>query len=222
MFHDLQQIIRGALKVFFAKGQRKTSYSQFGEDMVLGQLIGKDVKNGSYLDVGCYHPIKHSNTYFLYKRGWKGVLIDVELAKLVTCRLVRPRDKTLLCGISDQVGKMPIFAAKPYSVMTSLSPISDDHRKIGVVDVTTITEVIEKYFAGDCPTLISVDIEGHDIEAIRGIDFAKYRPQYLIVECHESSLGIEAVLQSDLYKLISEKGYDLRGWTGPSLIFTAL
>lgn len=49
MFHDLQQIIRGALKVFFAKGQRKTSYSQFGEDMVLGQLIGKDVKIGLIL-----------------------------------------------------------------------------------------------------------------------------------------------------------------------------
>ena len=42
----------------------------------------KNKRDGFYVDVGCFHPKKHSNTYFLYKRGWRGVNIDMEEEKI--------------------------------------------------------------------------------------------------------------------------------------------
>jgi hypothetical protein len=31
---------------------------------------------GFFVDVGCFHPLFYSNTWKLYKKGWRGVNID--------------------------------------------------------------------------------------------------------------------------------------------------
>ena len=36
-----------------------------------------DSKKGFYVDIGCYHPTFHNNTYLLNKKGWKGINVDV-------------------------------------------------------------------------------------------------------------------------------------------------
>ena len=48
--------------------------SQFGEDKKIIKLFNR---KGIYLDVGCLHPIRHNNTYLMYKLGWKGINIDL-------------------------------------------------------------------------------------------------------------------------------------------------
>ena len=55
---------------FFRK-INKSFYSQFGEDKVLQEILKININKGFYVDVGCYHPIKHSNTYLLYKKAGK-------------------------------------------------------------------------------------------------------------------------------------------------------
>jgi len=49
-------------------------YSQFGEDQILDKLLPE--KKGFFLDIGAGRPIRYSNTYLFYKRGWNGILID--------------------------------------------------------------------------------------------------------------------------------------------------
>ena len=53
----------------------KFAYSQEGEDLVIDRLL-KGKRNGFYVEVGCHHPHRFSNTFFFYKRGWRGVCID--------------------------------------------------------------------------------------------------------------------------------------------------
>src|SRR5690606_35597241 len=36
----------------------------------------KKTTPGVYVDIGCWHPEKASNTYFFNLRGWKGICID--------------------------------------------------------------------------------------------------------------------------------------------------
>ena len=89
------------LKIFFSKNQSRVYYSQFGEDIVLREILHKDIVDGFYVDVGCFHPKKFSNTYFLYKLGWKGINIDMEEDKVSLFNLVRPKDINILSAISD-------------------------------------------------------------------------------------------------------------------------
>ena len=55
------------LKFFF-------NSSQFGEDKKIFKLFKK---KGTYLDLGCFHPIRDNNTYLMYKSGWSGINIDL-------------------------------------------------------------------------------------------------------------------------------------------------
>src|SRR5205085_2313829 len=52
------------------------SFSSAGEDMILRHAIGSDKMEGFYVDVGAYHPVILSNTYFFYLNGWRGINLD--------------------------------------------------------------------------------------------------------------------------------------------------
>ena len=56
--------------------------SQFGEDKFILNLFLDDYK-GKYIDLGCYHPTRHSNTNILYQNGWTGINIDLNLLYFV-------------------------------------------------------------------------------------------------------------------------------------------
>ena len=55
---------------------KKKSYSQCGEDLFIENFF-KNKNYGTYLDIGAFNPIKFSNTLLLYKKGWKGINIDL-------------------------------------------------------------------------------------------------------------------------------------------------
>jgi hypothetical protein len=40
-------------------------------------VFGKEYK-GTFVDIGCRHPVNHNNTYLLEKYGWKGYAVDLE------------------------------------------------------------------------------------------------------------------------------------------------
>ena len=200
-------------KILFSKKQSRTYYSQFGEDAVLRELISKKDQKGTYLDIGCYHPRKHSNTYLLYKMGWSGMLVDVEKTKLIACKIIRPRDETLLCAVSNEKGFAPIFAPKKYSVLTSLVKINDEFKKIGTIEQKTISEIIENNLSGNCPTVLSIDVELKDYDAIKSIDFKRHSPKFILIECSDDDFNIDQVLQTKIHLLLIKNKYNLISWT---------
>tara|TARA_B100000787_G_scaffold169044_1_gene159159 strand:- start:700 stop:1401 length:702 start_codon:yes stop_codon:yes gene_type:complete len=200
-------------KILFSKKQSRTYYSQFGEDAVLRELISKKDQKGTYLDIGCYHPRKHSNTYLLYKMGWSGMLVDVEKTKLIACKIIRPRDETLLCAVSNEKGFAPIFAPKKYSVLTSLVKINDEFKKIGTIEQKTISEIIENNLSGNCPTVLSIDVELKDYDAIKSIDFKRHSPKFILIECSDDDFNIDQVLQTKIHRLLIKNKYNLISWT---------
>ena len=34
-----------------------------------------------FFDIGCFHPIKYNNTYVYYKKGYRGINIDIDRIK---------------------------------------------------------------------------------------------------------------------------------------------
>ena len=69
--HILQNIY---IKNKFYK--KKKTYSMHGEDLIIGEYF-KNINNGFYIDIGCYHPLQYNNTTLLYQRGWNGINVDV-------------------------------------------------------------------------------------------------------------------------------------------------
>ena len=109
------------LRQTYFKKVNKNFYSQFGEDKILNEIIPKKLKNGFYVDVGCFHPKKYSNTYMLYKKGWKGINIDMEKDKIEAFKIARPNDFNFLGAVSDKVEKVKIFRNQKYGVSSTLN-----------------------------------------------------------------------------------------------------
>ena len=58
------------------KSKKRYHYGENSEDVLINSFFSKK-KHGTYLDIGCYHPIRGSLTYSLYKKGWSGTNIDL-------------------------------------------------------------------------------------------------------------------------------------------------
>ncbi len=87
-------------KVFLTRSSRRY-WSQYGEEIGLDRVL--DVSRpGFFVDVGCYHPTKYSNTFKLYRRGWRGVNIDLDEIKIAAFNLRRPGDTNIVAAVSDK------------------------------------------------------------------------------------------------------------------------
>jgi hypothetical protein len=78
----------------------RESYSQEGEDMLLERFL-EHRHSGFYVDVGAHHPRRFSNTYRLYRRGWRGLNIDANPGSMALFRHVRPRDINIEAAVSS-------------------------------------------------------------------------------------------------------------------------
>ncbi len=199
-------------------------YSQFGEDIILKGFISRNINDGFYVDVGCYHPKKYSNTYKLYKRGWRGINIDLDRLKIKAFEWVRPQDHNVTAAISDQKSTVKVYSFGHYSLVSTIDEETalkdiDKVKSVREVETNTLNEIIDDSpFAGRQIDFLTIDVEGHDLNVVKSLDFDKYKPKLVIVESH--LMNMDQIKESQMYQLLKERGYYLINWVGFSLFFT--
>ena len=95
MLHKLKEIIYRRYRI---------SFSNSGDDIQLLKLIGSS-RPGFYLDIGCWDPIRHSNSYFFYLRGWRGICVDANPSMQPKFNKFRPNDIFINKGVGDSSKK---------------------------------------------------------------------------------------------------------------------
>jgi FkbM family methyltransferase len=165
------------------------SFGQNHEDVFLRRRVFPDLKDGFYIDVGANDPLSLSVTKHFYESGWCG--INIEPLRGVFTRLDRdrPRDINLNIGISDRPGKATLYEA--IGANGGLSTLSyaqaEEHRARGVrfveysVPITTLRAVTEQYVRRPID-FMSIDVEGHELEVVKGGDWKRWRPRVLVIE----------------------------------------
>jgi len=154
-------------------------FSQFGEDVILRDWIPKDVQKGFYVDVGCYHPKKFSNTYFLYKRGWRGINIDLDTLKIDAFHLARPDDTNIAMAVSDTTKMVTVFNDGLYGLGSTIDkttarqtqkPHNESISLSKEVPADTLDNIIEKTtYKNRQIDLLSIDAEGHDFNVLKSL-----------------------------------------------------
>ena len=209
------------LRQVYLKKLDKNFYSQFGEDKILFELIPKNFKSGFYVDVGCFHHKKYSNTYLLHKRGWVGVNIDMEKEKIDLFNIARPDDYNFLGAISDKKDKVKIYRNQKYGVSSTINPDFLDKKNIideHVIETTTLNDVLNNSpYQNKKIDLLNIDTEGNDFKVLKSLNFKIYDPWIIVIETHLKT--IEQIMQSEIYLYLEERMYTLKSWTIYSLIF---
>lgn len=201
---------------------RFSHYSQFGEDISISRVFPKRFK-GFFVDVGCFHPKKYNNTWQLYKKGWRGINIDIDSIKIEGFNSIRPKDININRAVTNTEGEISYYANGFYSSTTSLEPTFIAEKK-GYIEKKTkcekLTTILDQTkYRGQTIDFLSVDTEGHDLEVLRSLDFNRYAPKLIAVELYQSLLT--EVIETELYKFLLSKNYCLVGWCGLTLLMAS-
>ncbi|MFC4701030.1 FkbM family methyltransferase [Glaciecola siphonariae] len=183
--------------------------SQEGEDVLLRRILKHHYMSaGLYVDVGAHHPVRFSNTYHYYLKGWHGINIDPTPNMKSLFDEVRPKDINLQLGVSDQETslvyyhfKEPAFNTFDESgvdyALTRTQLISKTK-----VQVVKLSSILDKYLEHNQNiTFFSIDVEGLELKVLNSNNWTKYRPLVIIVEAltNEQLKEIEMFLEHHQY-----------------------
>jgi hypothetical protein len=147
--------------------------SQIGQDKWVSETMYPDVINGFFVDVGSGDGIVRSNTYRLEQKGWTGICIDPFPTNMQgrTCRIFRE-------VVYGEPGKRVLFraAGEIGGVADNLDTWKRQAESSPVVEFTTVTlgDILARANAPAFIHFMSLDIEGAELEALRGLPFDKY------------------------------------------------
>ena len=193
--------------------KNKKTYSMDGEDLVILDYF-KNKKEGFYVDVGCYHPIHRNNTFLLYKKGWKGINIDIHSFSIELFNYLRPKDLNYNFAVSDKIELINMYFQKELS---QLSTIDYNQAKKSLqgqikekkIQAYTLDEIFKfSNLDGKKIDLLDIDVEGADFKVLKSLSFEKFQPELICVEVHDKNLK-----ESETFKLLNNLDYELI-WSG--------
>ena len=167
----------------------KPRYSLFTEELVIRDFF-QDREGGYFVDVGCAWPVHASNTYYLEKHlGWSGIGIDALADYAGAWGEERPRSKFFQFIVTDRVADSGRFFRSEGLGLSSVDSKMASGELFGVkrqteeieVPMTTLNHLLDQQGVRKID-LLALDIEGHEPEALRGFDVARFQPELIVVE----------------------------------------
>ena len=188
------------------KSKKLYHYGENSEDVLVNSFFNKK-KNGIYFDIGCYHPIRGSLTYQLFKKGWKGINVDISKETINLFNLCRPKDLNLNIAISDKNSKTKYFQAGVINQANSLKKING--AKKVKIDSMTLDSLIEKYNIKKIDYL-NIDAEGIDFKIISGFSLKKIRPALITIEDTNNNIyDMSSLLKNKINSFFYKNNYFL-------------
>ena len=165
--------------------------SQFGEDKFLYNLFEKNYV-GKYLDVGCFHPTKHNNTSLFYKNGWQGINIDLNPLTIDLFNFMRSNDININTAISSEESEKTLFFLSENNTQNTLSEnqllflkkhhnLRDDEIIKKKIKTRRLDNILEENNFHNID-FMNLDVEGHELEVLKTINFKKTKLKYVCIE----------------------------------------
>jgi FkbM family methyltransferase len=181
-------------------------HSRPGHDELDAKLQRYLPATGTFLEAGANDGYTWSNTYYLERfKGWHGILVEGIPALSEECRRTRRRSQVYNCALVD-ASFAEDHVTMTYSDLRSLIKGSEPQMEQLIrgeressyevrAPARTLTSVLEE--AGvERIDFMSLDLEGFEAAALRGLDLERWGPTWLLVEVvsGEGRSGVEAVL----------------------------
>ena len=200
---------------------KRSNFSQNYEEVVLSEIFS-NVNNGFYIDVGCHHPRRFSNTALLYKNGWNGINIDASAKNLKLFNVFRKRDKNVNALISEKSENLKFYYFNESALNGILSQSKVDSLKdLGykVINEEFITTqrlddiLVTCKIPNKTIDLLDIDVEGYDFQVLKSIDLNLFHVKVILIETGENENSIIKYLSNfnyNIYKKIDRNVFFLK------------
>ena len=215
----------GAYFKKYRNRNKKHYYSIHGLDQKIERYLPQ--KNGFYVELGANDGVSQSNTlYFERYKNWKGVLVEPTPHNYLKCLSNRSKDNYIACNACVSFDYKDRFVEILFSnLMTSSLGLESDiqdpasHANAGTqflegdervfsfgAVAKTLNQILIEANAPQKIDFLSLDVEGVEIEVLKGVDHSKFRFQYMCIECQDLE-KLKSYLQQYDYELIEQLSY---------------
>jgi len=173
-------------KLFLSIEQFK--YAQGGQDFIIFNEFFKGIDDGIYCDVGGNHPLKFSNTKYFEDKGWSGYVFEplIEMKELWD---KERKAQFFQLAASNYEGNIsfPIVNNDGISnnMFSFVSNTRDMQRNFDIKEVVVKARMLQNVFKEENIKFIdfmSIDVEGHEMNVLEGIDFNQVRINVISIE----------------------------------------
>jgi FkbM family methyltransferase len=213
---------------YWAASRSGHSFAQACEDLIVENLLHRVA---FFIDIGAHDGISGSNTFYFALRGARGVCFEPVLwtfQKLQSLYALNWRVKCRNVGISDRSGKAEIVGADFLSYIPDT--VDQDHlrahlpleSKAETIELLTFSEALAGLSIPQTIDLLSIDVEGHELNVLRSISFDQYRFRAIVLETHLEDKGNLKWRHRDLDAielLLSAAGYHRSSTTWVNSIY---
>lgn len=182
-----------------------TFYSQHGEDKILCNFFKNNI-SGIFIDVGAHDGKSLSNTLKLEQNGMLGICVEANQQLFEECKKNRKNSIHVQCAcVSDdfafpsikfyiQHGGSFFSSTQPdvsfiNSLFSDLKMQAQNFKEFSV-PAMTLTSIIKQHNVTTID-LLTIDVEGTEIDVLNGMDFTKHPPRVVVAEANVPKRKIE-------------------------------
>jgi FkbM family methyltransferase len=192
----------------FTTGESMVSYfSQFREDRILEKIFpGKDT--GTCVEVSAHDGITGSNTYYFERKGWNAFWSS--RSRMLRAHPAVPHRAGFNCAASSGFGEATFHVAESVESWSALDLTESQKEfirsgKAAIREIRVIKRTLDDMLteAGiSAIDFVSIDVEGHELDVLKGFSLDRFRPKIIIVEdnSHIAEGNVRGFLEGKGYK----------------------
>lgn len=216
------------LKIPLARKYKKNSYSQCGEDLIIEHIMNSlKIEKPKYIDIGAHHPFYLSNTALFYLKGSTGINIEPDPYLFKEFKKYRKRDLNLNIGVHSHEDELDFYIMSARTLNTFSESEAQRYAKeygykiksIEKVKVDNTSNIIFNYCNGNFPDILSLDVEGIELDILKSIDYSKNYPVVVCCETLSFSNRGDGIKNTDIINFLKSVGYVVYADTYINTIF---
>jgi FkbM family methyltransferase len=149
------------------------------------------VRNGKFVDVGSMDGVMYSNTYSFEQAGWSGICVEAHPFYYDLTVKNRPKSTNVHAAVAECNKEEVEFYACEIGALSTLNPNMSPyfkknyscftgHTTIKVPQLSLNTILKNNNFVNF--DFLSIDVEGEELNVLKGLDLTTYSPRIILSE----------------------------------------
>jgi FkbM family methyltransferase len=172
-------------------------------DRVLPLIARYKIKGdrGFYIECGAFDGVSSSNTIALERLGWRGLLVEPSPAAMSACKKNRNADANIFagCALVADASVTEVSGDFDGSAMSSINAARSGTGRQQAVPARTLQSLLDENGVGNVD-FFSLDVEGFELDVLRGLDFTKNAPMSILIEVYSKD-------RKAIEQYLAERGY---------------